>query len=196
MPIRKIQFIRGHYYHLYNRGANRQSIFYDDQDYRDFLMRIKKHVLKFQITVIAYCLMPNHFHFFLRQDGEVKVGLPLQLACNGYVQRFNLRYQRTGTLFAGRFRALPVEGDEYLRSLCCYIHGNPVKDGFALQPELWLYSNYLEWIGQREGKLVDHGFIADHFVTAQHYQQIMVNYLAHSPKIPHQLRTYLAGLDE
>lgn len=149
MPIRKIHFIPGHYYHLYNRGANRQSIFYDDQDYRDFLTRLKASTIKFQVAMIAYCLLPNHFHFLLRQDGTANVGMPLQSACNGYAQRFNLRHQRTGTLFAERFKALPVEGSEYLRSLCCYIHSNPVKDGFALRPELWPYSNYLEWTGQR-----------------------------------------------
>lgn len=196
MPTRAVHFIPGHYYHLYNRGANRQSIFYDDQDYRDFLTRIKANTIKFQIAVIAYCLLPNHFHLLLRQDGTANVGVPIQITCNGYAQRFNLRHQRAGTLFAGRFKALSVKGGEYLRSLCCYIHSNPIKDGFALRPELWPYSNYLEWIGQRNGTLVDQTFITTYFGNAALYQQVIGNYLTYSTKVSEQLRIYLAGLDD
>ena len=195
MPVRDVQFVPDHYYHLYNRGVNRQRIFVDDQDYCDFLRRIKENTAKFQVAVIAYCLEANHFHFCLRQDGAVKVGMAVQIACNGYAQRFNLRHQRTGALFAGRFKAIPVTDDEYLHNLCWYIHGNPVKDNLALQPELWPYSNYLEWIGQRNGPLVDREFIATHFGTAAHYRQLLIHYLTHSPKLPEKLRVYLAGLD-
>ena len=194
MPIRTLQFSKDQYYHLFNRGANRQTIFRDDKDYLDFLTRFKKYAKMFEITVIAYVLMPNHYHFLVRQDGEIDAGKSVQLTGNGYVQRFNLRNGRTGILFEGRFKGLHVDNDPYLHHLCRYIHGNPVKEGFALQPELWPYSNYPEWSGKRNGELVDRKFITDHFGTPLSYEQYLYDYLQHGAKLPPALATYLSNL--
>ncbi len=195
MPMRDIKFEKGCYYHLYNRGVNRQSIFVDDDDFIDFLWRIKQYCTAYAVTVIAYCLMPNHFHFLVRQDDDLRAGLVIQNTCNGYAQRFNLRYSRQGALFQGRFRGELVDEDSYLHHLCRYIHGNPVKDGFALKPDLWPYSNYLEWIEERNGDLVDAKFIVDHFGSAKCYNAYLYDYLENSPAIPEKLRRYLAQFE-
>lgn len=195
MAKRKIEFVPGCYYHLYNRGAHRRSIFYTDEDYRAFLTRLKGHVGDCHISVIAYCLMPNHFHLLLRQDSERKAGLAVQFTCNGYTQWFNLRHQHEGTLFQGRYQSLLIDNDHYLRHLCVYIHSNPVKDGFALAPELWPYSNYPEWIGQRPGALVDRNFIAAFFPGPETYASVVQSYLRHRRNLPQGLARLLAELE-
>ena len=196
MPSRHVQFATGEYYHIFNRGADRASIFRTDADYLEFIGRLKRNAERYRIGVIAYCLIPNHFHFLLRQEDEVAVGAMIQYTCNGYAQWFNRRYQRVGTLFQGRFRAIHVDQDDYLRHLCRYIHGNPIRHGIALQPALWQYSNYLDWIGRRRGQLVDHQFIIDHFESAESYRSYLTAYLTHSPDVPEKLQAYLQSLEE
>jgi len=194
MPSRPIQFEQGSYYHIYNRGADRRSIFVDDGDFKNFLWRIQQYRRQYAVTVIAYCLMFNHFHFLVRQDGPDKAGLVFQHTCNGYAQRFNNRYDREGTLFQGRFRVVPITDDTHPRHLCRYIHGNPVKDGFAIRPELWIYSNYLDWIGERNGSLIDEAFISTHFGTPEQYAEYFRAYLSGAATIPEEVRIYFADL--
>ena len=195
MAKRETEFAPGCYYHLYNRGAHRRSIFYTDEDYRAFLTRLKGHVRDCHIAVIAYCLMPNHFHLLVRQKSTRKAGLAVQFACTGYTQWFNLRHQHEGTLFQGRYQSLLIDNDEYLRHLCRYIHANPVKDGFASEPELWPYSNYLEWIGRRHGSLVDRNFIAAFFPVLEDYASSVKSYIAHGRDLPQSLARHLAELE-
>jgi len=73
MPRRKNKFTIGHYYHVYNRGANREHIFFNEENYLYLLKLVKKYCQKYQVAIIAYCLMPNHYHFLLRQDGETSI---------------------------------------------------------------------------------------------------------------------------
>mgnify|MGYP001293456152 CR=1 FL=1 len=195
MPERKIQFRQGCYYHLYNQGAGRQSIIREEKNYHYLLELINKHLAELQLTLIAYCLMPNHYHWLVRQDSDNAAGLLAQRVFNSYTRAFNNAYSRTGTLFAGRYKAILVSSDEYLRHLCCYIHANPVKDGFALAPELWPYSNYQEWIGMRNGKLVDRALVAQYFPIPGSYQQYVLDYCAHRTKLPKGLQAYIAELE-
>lgn len=87
-----------------------------------------------------------------------------------------------------------VASDEYLRHLCIYIHGNPVKDRFALAPELWPYSNYLDWMGLRNGELVDRMFIQTFFPDLEQYKSMLFNYLAGKLYLPPAIINYLATL--
>ena len=177
MPRRNVQFIRGHYYHIYNRGAGRHNLFIEKDNYLYVLRRTKKYIREFALTLIAYCLMPNHYHFLVRQDGEIPAGELPKRVFGGYSRAVNRRYGWSGTLFEGRFQARHVNSDDYLRHLCRYIHANPVKDGMVEHPEEWTYSNYPEWIGLREGMLVDHQFIMDRFGDSVGYEEFVKDYL-------------------
>jgi len=194
MPAREIQFVQGAYYHLYNRGANRMTIFRHTQNYEFVLRRMKEYVAEFNLSIIAYCLMPNHYHWLVRQDGEHDAGLLPQRVFNSYTKAFNNTYGHTGTLFETRFKAKSIETDEYLRHLCRYIHANPVKDGIALSPDLWVYSNYQEWIGARPGTLVDRGFIQEFFPNIDQYKAFVADYLTGRNDMPKGLQTYLENL--
>lgn len=170
MPYRKKEFYSGGYYHIYNRGANRERIFFSDENYSYCLRLIGKYSEIFHISVIAYCLMPNHFHLILRQNSEKSISDLMRLVFNAYVQAVNRQIGRTGTLFEGRFKHILIDKDNYILHLCRYIHLNPVKAELVAAPGEWRFSNYNEWVGKRNGKLVDHDFISSYFKNPQEYR--------------------------
>ena len=169
MPYRYHAFTQGQYYHIYNRGAGKGRIFLGKENY-DYLLRLmRRYSQELGVTFIAYCLMPNHYHFLLRQETGEPLSKFMQVVFNGYVQALNLQQGRTGTLFEGRFKHKCVDKCEYLMILCRYIHRNPVKAGLVAKPEDWLYSNYRDWIGLRDGLLVDKVFVQDQFSSKEEY---------------------------
>lgn len=147
MPLRKVSFVSGEYYHLYNRGNSKQKIFHDTQDYERFLKLLflsnsdknfKIHLLKERnvykiergkslVAIGAYCLMPNHFHILITQPENGNISKFMQKVSTGYVMYYNQKYKRTGTLFEGKFKAEHANEDRYLKYLFSYIHLNPVK---------------------------------------------------------------------
>ncbi len=171
---RKVKFIPGHYYHVYNRGANRQPIFRTEENYIFLLRRVKKYATRFAISVIAYCLMPNHYHFLLRQESTHIISLFVQAVFNSYTKAFNKMFDRSGTLFEGPFRAIMVDRDEYLIHLCRYIHRNPLEAGLVNHPARWPFSNYLEWVGQRAGTLVDRALVREWFPSPADYERFVM----------------------
>lgn len=132
----------------------------------------------------------------MRQDGSAPANLLPKLVFGSYTRTFNHWHDRRGTLFEDRFDAKAVDSDEYLHQLCYYIHGNPVRHGLTTTPELWPYSNYPEWIGTRQGTLVDHTFIQDHFGSGQQYQARVLAYLTGNVTVAPGLRTYLEALEQ
>jgi len=191
MPHRATQFAAGHYYHLYNRGAGRQPIFKEEENYLFLLRMVKKYVDQLHIAVIAYCFMPNHYHFLLRQDGEEPAGLLIQRIFNSYTKAFNKRYHHTGTLFEGRYQSIRVDKTEYLFHLCRYIHANPVKAGIVSHLEEWSFSNYPEWIETHDSMLVDREFIEENFPQRTRYRQFVMDYLNGLDELPEGIEPYL-----
>ena len=176
MPYRRNIFLPGGYYHIYNRGTNRGNIFFSEENFLYCLTLLKKYAKSHLVTVIAYCLMPNHYHLLLRQDGQVSLSKFVNLVFNAYVQALNKQLRRKGTLFQGRFKHVHVDRDEYVLHLCRYIHLNPVGAGLISRPEEWSFSNYREWIGMREGKLKDAEFIHSYFAQPEDYQKFVMEY--------------------
>ena len=169
MPYRGESFTQGQYYHIYNRGAGRGRIFFSQGNYEYFLQLVNRYSQKYGAIVIAYCLMPNHYHFLLGQETEECLSKFINVLFNAYVQALNLQQERMGALFEGRFKHKCVDQWEYLMVLCRYIHLNPVRASLVACPEDWAYSNYREWIGLRDGTLMDKVFVRDHFPRAEEY---------------------------
>ena len=169
MPYRSDTFTQGQYYHIYNRGAGKEQIFFSKGNYEYLLQLMKRYYQKYGVSVVAYCLMPNHYHFLLRQETDEPLSKFMQVLFNAYAQAVNIEQERSGTLFEGRFRHKRVDKWEYLVMLCRYIHRNPVKARLASKPEDWLYSNYQEWIGMMNSDLVDRIFVQDHFPNPEEY---------------------------
>ncbi len=185
----------GMYYHIYNRGVSKSTLFREESNYLYVIRKIQKYGIANHVTVIAYCLMPNHYHLLLRQDGEEAAGNVPQSIFNSYSKAYNLKYAHSGTLFEGRFRAKPILASSHLLHLCRYIHGNPVKDGLVADPADWPYSNYLEWVGERKGTLVDHEFIMSQFDTSGEYEKFLFQYLK-SRQMPEDVMMFLNDLEK
>jgi putative transposase len=195
MPRRNIQLFQGSYYHIYNRGAVRQPIFREERNYAYLLRLMKQVAADCNLSIIAYCLLPNHYHWLVRQDGDTSAGTLPKRVFGSYSQAFNLAYSLSGTLFQGPYRAILVDSDVYIRHLCRYIHINAVKHGIAATPEAWPYSNYHEWIGLRTDTLVDQQFIHDYFETSQQYRAFVHEYLVDRAELADDLQRFDKGLE-
>ena len=177
MPSTRPEYLSGHYYHFFNRGAHRLSIFREPDNYRFALDRVEHYCEKLALAPVAYCLMPNHYHFLIRQGTDHSAGLLPQRLFNSYSKAYNKRYDHSGTLFEGNYKVRWVQDTTYLLHLCRYIHANPAADGLVVDPADWPYSNYLEWIGERDSALVDREFIRQHFRSAEEYRRFVLDYL-------------------
>jgi len=175
--------------------VSQSALFRETTNYLYVLEKIQKYRHESNLTVIAYCLMPTHYHFALRQEGDQPAGNLPQLVFNSYSKAYNLKYGHSGTLFEGRFCAKVIDTPGYLLHLCRYIHGNPVKDGLVADPADWPWSNYLEWIGERNGSLVDRDFIKTQFGDAANYQKSLALYLK-SLDLPADVKKFLDDLEK
>jgi REP element-mobilizing transposase RayT len=178
----------GHYYHLFNRGVNRQPIFKSSENYRFLLKRITQFLLSFPITLIAYCLMPNHYHFLFYVKNDAGLGPFLQRLFNSCTQAFNRQQNRTGTLFEGRAKSRLVDEINYLFHIVRYIHLNPVSAGLVEKPEDWIFSNYREFIGLRHGPIFDAEFLETQFGTPQDYKAFVE--AENPPELEKRLQKY------
>ena len=159
MPRRLVEFLPGGYFHLYNRGVNRGKIYFDDRNYRYFLSKVEQYLVPV-LDVIAYCLMPNHYHLLIRvkETSEVpmtsevsrisktaitsKVSRVMMQLSVSYTKTINYHYDRVGPLFQGAFQAKQVHSEAYMGQLIDYIHLNPVANGLVENPGDWPYSSF------------------------------------------------------
>jgi len=172
MPYRKLEFRAGEYYHLYNRGSSCQPIFHERENYLYFLRQIRQYLPQTAIAMIAYCLMPNHYHFLVHLKSDDLSRL-LQPVLVSYSKSFNRRYARVGPLFQGPFKAVHVDRNEYLLQLSRYIHLNPVTAGLVASPQEWEYSSYQDYIGLRKGTVPQPEVVLSQFSSADGYRQFV-----------------------
>lgn len=136
----------GALYHVLNRGVERRKIFGGDRDCEEFLGIIRALFPRYRVTLHAYCLMPNHYHLFLRTPLG-KLRRFMQELGGDYGMYYNKRHHRVGPLFQGRYKAQLVDKDEYALQLSRYIHMNPVMAGMARKPEDYRWSSYRTYMG-------------------------------------------------
>jgi putative transposase len=148
---------------VYNRGVEKRTLFIDDQDYAIFLSLLKRYLdiipeesdrgktyksLSDSVELIAFCLMSNHFHLLLYQIDVGSVAELMRAVCSSYVTYFNKKYDRVGTLFQGKFRAVFITSDDHLQYLSRYIHRNPTD----YMNYKWSSLNY--WTGDRSASWI------------------------------------------
>jgi putative transposase len=141
------------YYHVYNRGNNKEKIFYEEKNYKYFLEKFDKYLLSY-IHVFAYCLMPTHFHFFIRmKEIDTKVSRAFKNFFISYAKSINIKYKRTGSLFQANFKKKEFANDCDFCNIILYIHLNPVKAGLCKNCTDWKYSSYNAFISGKSSKI-------------------------------------------
>lgn len=165
------------YYHVYNRGVEKKDIFLAEQDYAFFAKLLRKYLdpsysrppsetprisLARSINLLAYCLMPAHFHILLYQlDDEKALEKLFRRVMTGYVMYFNKKYRRIGPLFQGRYKASRIGDDIYLFHISRYIHLNPLDIGQMY--ENYPYSSYQEYLKPTNRRFIQPKLILELF---------------------------------
>lgn len=153
-------------YHIYNQGNNKQQIFFSDENYIYFLRCYRKLVSPFTET-IAYCLMPNHFHFLIYTNdsstNKIKVGSlyltqlsnAIRKLLSSYASAINKQQATTGSLFRQKTKAELINNSSknYAVTAFHYIHFNPLKANLVTHLNEWKFSSYLDYTGLRNGNL-------------------------------------------
>ena len=134
--------IPGQPQHIIQRGNNRQVIFVADADYMFFRDSLVEASKKHGLTIHAYVWMTNHIHLLATPESENSISKVFQSVGRRYVQYFNYTYQRSGTLWEGRYRATVVDSERYLLTLMRYIELNPVRAEMVAHPRDYPWSSY------------------------------------------------------
>ena len=147
-------------YHVILRGINRQDIFYDDDDFQQFLKTVEQKKTDNQYALYAYCLMSNHVHLLIRENTD-NISRIMSRIGSSYACWYNQKYDRSGHVFQGRYGSECVEDNSYLLTVMRYIHNNPVKAGMVRVPEKYKWSSMQAYYSGREYpvKLTDTDFI-------------------------------------
>ncbi len=172
--------IADEFYHVYNRGNNKQAIFFKNDNYLYFIKKIREQLVP-AADIICYCLMPNYFHLIIRAtESGIKTrpsfgGKPMQefayrvgVLLSSYSQAINKQNGTSGSLFQQKTKAKLlselIEGKKvsYLESCFFYIHNNPVKTGLVSDLKDWEYSSWLDYAGERNGKLCNKNILFSH----------------------------------
>lgn len=167
MPIRAVPFVTGQIYHIYNRGSEKRLIYEDRRTFKRFLKsavyyqhqgpkpKFSKYIKSdreldsaMKVKIIAYCLMPNHYHFLVKQLQDGGITEMFSKLGNSYTKYFNIRYDRVGPLFQGEFKAVLIQDDEQLLHVSRYIHLNPVASYLVTKPECYEWSSYNEYMSE------------------------------------------------
>ena len=135
------------FYHVFNRGINKQPIFLSDDDYKFFLSKLSHLKDKYDHSIYAYCVMPNHFHLSI-QTRKMPISKIMSSLTTSYSMYFNKKYKHFGPVFQNRFKSLLIQNDSYFFQLSQYIYLNPVKDRLVNNPVEYPYSGLQEALGK------------------------------------------------
>lgn len=213
MAYRKTPIVQGEIYHVFNRSVGRQFIFLSTRDYQRALQVFRfylynKPSLRFSfynrlpsdqksnffnemiksafpiVDIICFCLMPNHFHFLLKNLTENGIKQFISNFQNSYAKYFNIKTDRTGTLFQQNFKAVRIESDEQLIHVSRYIHLNPVTS-YIIEPEdieNYLWSSYLNYL-KDESTYIFKDPVLGQFKSIEDYKKFVLNQVDYQRKL-------------
>ncbi len=204
--MRNIKIAPGEYYHIFNRGVNKQLIFHDNRDRARFLFLIlyfqspvaiynigrfigsfvKHSVFNFEkekkeiitgrfVELTSFCLMPNHFHLIVKEIEENGIARYMQRVLNSYTKYYNVKYNKSGHLLQGPYKAVHVENNNQLLYLSAYIHRNPREIKKWANKECdYLWSSYQDFINKNrfEGLIV-FDIIGEQFTEKGEYKEFV-----------------------
>ena len=135
-------YVEGCAQHIIQRGNNRSVCFYHDEDYAFYAQKLKETADKFGVAIHAYVLMTNHVHLLVTPKKHDSISKMMQSLGRQYVRYINITYQRTGTLWEGRFKSCLVDSSHYFLVVSKYIELNPVRAGMVVHPCEYPWSSY------------------------------------------------------
>lgn len=188
------KFVPGNIYHIYNRGNNKEKVFFDEQDYRAFLFRLglclgfneeelnKEKLITMPYSRIritetdknsfklhAFSLMPNHFHLLVEQVGDTPISDLMLKLCTSYARYVNLKHKRVGHIFQDKFKAVFIENNPQLMWTSSYIHMNAVKDGIVKHPSEYPWSSYNDYASDRNLPIVTKELLLETFGNRKNF---------------------------
>lgn len=201
--MRKIPFANEEIYHVYNRGTDKRTIFEDPYDFQRFLQSLqefntldpigniyansfnKKDTLlrdsvsksERLVEIVAYCLNPNHFHLLLRQTSDNGISKFMHRLGLGYTMYFNSKYERSGSLFQGKFKAIHVDTNEYLLHLSTYVNLNNKVHQLRDSVSKSSWEEYMERIKKGEVGICEKEIVLGQFGSAGEYKRFSENTL-------------------
>lgn len=152
----------GALYHVISRGNQRQNIFIDNKDWTAYLSYLSECKVRYTIELYAYALMKNHVHLLLEVN-KTPLSRFMQTLLFRYARYFNKRYKKVGHLFQGRYRAILCDKDVYLLELVRYIHLNPVRAKVVRDPERYIWTSHLSYLGKGNEGLVNTDWVLGQF---------------------------------
>ncbi len=143
MPRRLRHTLQGTVFHVLNRAVRRATLFHHDKDYQAFLSVLREGLPRSNVTVVAYCVMPNHWHFVVQCDRVADLSHLMHWVTGTHAQRWHAAHgtRGTGSLYQGRFMALPVQTERYFLRVCRYVERNPLRAGLVSKAEDWTWSS-------------------------------------------------------
>jgi putative transposase len=212
--MRNVVFANGEYYHIFNRGVERRTIFTNAREYsracrslgfyrfRNLPLKYSKFIVQpvdkqllllnqfakpenRQVSLIAYCFMPNHFHLLVQQLQENGITEFISKFSNSHTKYFNTKHERVGPLLQGVFKAVHVENETQLLHLNRYIHLNPASAFIVQESELDKYpwSSFREYIDESVKGLCDKDVILNNFPSSQAYKQFVLDQAAYAKEL-------------
>lgn len=159
------------YYHLYNRSNNHELLFRNRDNYIYFLSKYRKYITPF-VDTLAYCLMPDHFHFsvYVKSEDSILIKKSIVLLLSSFTKAINKSYSRVGSLFQQHTKTKLLVEDNYLLSVISYIHQNPLRKYLVSSLEEWEFSSYRDYVGLRDGNLINKTFIQNRFSSAEAFK--------------------------
>lgn len=154
MPRRPRLVLPGVPLHVTQRGVNHAAIFFDDRDRLHYRRVLRQACAKQGIAIHAFVLMDNHVHLLLTPSSGKSLAAAMRHSGQCYVQYFNARHDRNGTLWQGRFKSCIVDSERYLLTVCRYIELNPVRAAIVATPEEYRWSSVHTHLGKTSDPLL------------------------------------------
>lgn len=176
MPYRKSPIQIDYIYHLYNRGVDKNNIFFHKSDWEYFTLKMHHYFKPEHVSILAYCLMPNHYHLLVDVHTDQFITKVLHPFFASYVISVNKYQNRVGPLFQGPYKAKEVDSEQSLLHLSRYIHRNPVEAGLVSDPIDWSYSSYPIYSGKKDDALVNTELILSLMGGFTNYEKFVLEY--------------------
>ena len=206
MPSKYVvrNFAEDSYYHVYNRGVEKRDIFLDEKDYRffetylfiylnplkkvmekhpDLPLRLHSQNVSEEVKLMAYCLMPNHFHLLLKQKTKNGISKLLKQIINAYTLYFNQKNNRVGGLMQGRFKAVPITDDNLLIHITRYIHLNPIASNMTRDLTAYKWSSYPDYLGKEVELPCTKDEILSYFSNKEGFEKFHTDQIDYAKKL-------------